>query len=162
KHEEVARAYSAGRCDVYTSDASALYSMRLKLTDPAEHIVLPEIISKEPLGPVVRQGDDQWFNIAKWTLNAMINAEELGITSANVDAMKESKNPVIRRFLGVDGDYGEPMGLPADWAYQIVKHVGNYGEMYDRTVGKDSPLKIERGINSLWNRGGILFAPPIR
>lgn len=161
-HEEVARAYSAGRCDVYTSDASALYSMRLKLADADEHVVLPEIISKEPLGPVVRQGDDQWFNIAKWTLSAMINAEELGVTSANADEMKSSNNPAVRRFLGVEGDYGEAMGLGADWAYQIVKHVGNYGEMYDRTVGKDSPLKIERGLNALWTDGGILYAPPIR
>ena len=163
KNEEVARAYSAGRCDVYTSDASALYSMRLKLADADQHIVLPEIISKEPLGPVVRQGDDQWFNIAKWTLFAMINAEELGITSANVDELRASSdNPEVLRFLGNGGDYGESMGLSADWAYQIVKQVGNYGEMYDRTVGKDSPLKIERGLNALWTDGGILYAPPIR
>ena len=159
---EAVQAYDAGRCDAYTSDASSLSSERLRLVSPNDHVLLPEIISKEPLGPVVRQGDDQWFDVVKWTLFAMINAEELGITSKNIDAMKTSANPDIRRFVGIDGDYGEQLGLSNDWAARIVKLVGNYDEVFERNVGSGSPLKIERGLNRLWNKGGIQYAPPIR
>ncbi len=162
KADEVVQAYDSGRCDVYTTDASALAAQRLKLAKPEEHMVLPEIISKEPLGPVVRQGDDQWFNILKWCLFAMINAEELGVTSGNVDAMKESKDPAVRRLLGLEGEYGRKIGLGNDWAYNAIKSVGNYGEIFERNVGLTSELKIERGINRLWSAGGIMYAPPIR
>ena len=162
KADEVVGAYDSGRCDVYTTDASGLYAQRLKLTNPGEHIVLPEIISKEPLGPVVRQGDDQWFNIARWTLNAMINAEELGLTSANVGDMMGSENPSIKRMLGEEGSYGEALGLSNDWALNIIKQVGNYEESFNRNVGPDTPLGISRGVNALWSKGGIMYAPPIR
>jgi general L-amino acid transport system substrate-binding protein len=162
KADEVVQAYDAGRCDVYTTDASGLYAQRLKLTNPGDHMVLPEIISKEPLGPVVRQGDDQWFNIARWSLNAMINAEELGVTSENVDEMKGSDNPAIKRLLGTEGAYGEGIGLSNDWAYNIVKQVGNYAESFNANVGPDTPLGIARGVNALWSKGGILYAPPVR
>jgi len=159
---EAVKAYDAGRCDSYTSDASALYGERLRLANSNDHIVLPEIISKEPLGPAVRHGDDQWFDIVKWTLYAMINAEELGITSKNVDEMMKSTNPDVKRFVGTEGNYGEQLGLSKDWAVNIVKLVGNYGEVFDRNVGSGSPLKIDRGLNKLWNKGGIQYAPPIR
>ncbi|MEI2386944.1 amino acid ABC transporter substrate-binding protein [Breoghania sp. JC706] len=162
KSDEVVQAYDSGRCDVYTTDASGLYAQRLKLTNPDEHMVLPEIISKEPLGPVVRQGDDQWFNIAKWTLFAMVNAEELGVTKANVDEMKSSDNPAIKRLLGLEGSFGENLGLSNDWAYNIIKAVGNYGESFDNNVGPKTPLGISRGLNALWSKGGIMYAPPIR
>jgi general L-amino acid transport system substrate-binding protein len=162
KSDEVVAAYDAGRCDVYTTDQSGLYAQRLKLTNPDEHIVLPEIISKEPLGPVVRQGDDQWFNLVKWTHFAMVNAEELGVTSANVDEMKSSTNPEIQRLLGGEGAFGEMLGLGNDWAYNIIKQVGNYGEAFDRNVGPDTELKIARGKNDLWSKGGLQYAPPIR
>ena len=162
KADEVVQAYDAGRCDVYTTDQSGLAAQRLKLAKPDEHVVLPEIISKEPLGPVVRQGDDQWFNLVKWTMYAMINAEELGISSANADKMKSSKNPAIKRLLGTEGEFGTKLGVGVDWAYNIVKHVGNYGEIYNRNVGPDTPLKLPRGVNNLWNKGGIQYAPPIR
>ncbi|WP_319532081.1 amino acid ABC transporter substrate-binding protein [uncultured Cohaesibacter sp.] len=162
KADEVVQAYDGGRCDVYTTDASGLYAQRLKLTNADDHIVLPEIISKEPLGPVVRQGDDQWFNIAKWVLFAMVNAEELGVTKANVDEMKESTNPSIRRLLGVEGAFGEGIGLSNDWAYNIIKLVGNYGESFDANVGPETPLGIARGVNALWSKGGLMYAPPIR
>jgi general L-amino acid transport system substrate-binding protein len=159
---EAIKAYDAGRCDAYTTDASGLYAERLRLTNPDDNIVLPEIISKEPLGPVVRHGDDQWFDIVKWVLFAMLNAEELGITQKNVDDMTKSSNPSIKRFVGTEGNYGEQLGLTKDWAVRIVKAVGNYGEAFDRNVGKGSPLKIDRGLNKLWNQGGIQYAPPIR
>ncbi|MEZ5840607.1 MAG: amino acid ABC transporter substrate-binding protein [Hyphomicrobiales bacterium] len=162
KADEVASAYDAGRCDVFTTDASGLYAHRLKLTNPDEHMVLPEIISKEPLGPVVRQGDDQWFNVVKWTLYAMVNAEELGVTSKNVDEMKGSENPEIKRLLGTEGAFGEGLGLGNDWAYNVVKSVGNYGEVFEANVGPATPLGIARGLNSLWSKGGLQFAPPIR
>jgi general L-amino acid transport system substrate-binding protein len=123
---------------------------------------MPEVISKEPLGPAVRQGDDQWFKIARWVLFAMINAEELGVTSKNVDEMKASPNPEIKRLLGMEGDFGEKLGMPKDWAYQAIKAVGNYGELFERNLGEGSPLKIKRGLNNLWNKGGILYAPPVR
>ncbi len=162
KADEVVGAYDSGRCDVYTTDASGLYAQRLKLTNPDEHIVLPEIISKEPLGPVVRQGDDQWFNIARWTLNAMINAEELGVNSGNVDDMKGSENPAIKRLLGEEGSYGEYIGLSNDWALNVIKQVGNYEESFNRNVGPDTELGIARGVNALWSKGGILYAAPVR
>jgi general L-amino acid transport system substrate-binding protein len=154
--------FESGRCDMLTSDQSQLYALRIKLAEPSSAIVLPEVISKEPLGPVVRQGDDQWFNIVKWSLFAQINAEEMGVTSANVDQMKSSENPNIKRLLGTEGEGGANLGLGADWAYQIVKQVGNYGEMFERNVGQGSALKIGRGLNALWNQGGIQYAPPIR
>ena len=156
------KSFEAGRCDVLTSDQSQLYGLRIKLAKPDEAAVLPEIISKEPLGPVVRQGDDEWFNIVRWTLFAQINAEELGVSSANVDQMKASANPEIRRVLGVEGDKGKDLGLSNEWIYNIVKQVGNYGEVFERNVGQQTPLKIERGLNALWARGGIQFAPPVR
>ena len=159
---EAVKAYDAGRCDAYTSDASALYGERLRLANATDHLVLPEIISKEPLGPAVRHGDDQWFDVAKWTFYALINAEELNITQKNVDEMVKSVNPDVKRFVGTEGNYGEQLGLPKDWAVQIVKAVGNYGEVFDRNVGANSPLKIERGLNKLWNKGGIQYAPPVR
>ncbi len=162
KADEVVKAYDEGRCDVYTTDRSGLAAMRLKMKNPDEHVVLPEIISKEPLGPVVRHGDDQWFDIVKWTLFALINAEELGVTSQNVDEMKKSTDPAIRRLLGVEGKFGETLGLTNEWAYNAIKHVGNYGEIYDRNVGPKTPLGLARGLNALWNKGGIMYAPPIR
>ena len=159
---EAVKAYDAGRCDAYTTDASGLYAERLRLANASDHIILPEIISKEPLGPVVRQGDDQWFTAVKWVLFAMINAEELGITQKNVDDMMKSTNPAIKRFVGTEGNYGEQLGLTKDWAVRIIKQVGNYGEVFERNVGQGSPLKISRGLNSLWDKGGIQYAPPIR
>ena len=162
KADEVVAAYDAGRCDVYTTDASGLYSKRLQLTNPGDHVVLPEIISKEPLGPVVRQGDDQWFNLVKWTHFAMLNAEEMGITSANVGDMMGSDNPAVKRFLGTEGAFGEALGVGNDWAANIIKQVGNYGEVFNRSVGPDTPLKIARGVNALWSKGGLQYAPPIR
>ncbi|QDZ00970.1 amino acid ABC transporter substrate-binding protein [Nitratireductor mangrovi] len=164
KLEEVNAAYDSGRCDVYTTDQSGLYSIRLTLAAPDDHVVLPEIISKEPLGPVVRQGDDQWFDIVKWTLNAMITAEELGITQANVEEMKGSDNPEIKRVLGMEPDstLAKDLGLDNAWVVNIITAVGNYGESFERNIGQDSPLKIARGLNQLWTKGGILYAPPIR
>jgi len=160
--DEAISAYDSGRCDAFTTDASSLYAERVKLAKPDDHIVLPEIISKEPLGPVVRQGDDQWFNIVKWTLFAMIDAEEMGISSQNVDEKLKSDAPDIRRLLGLEGNFGEGLGLTTDWAYRIIKHVGNYGEIFDRNLGAKSHLKIQRGINELWTRGGLHYAPPVR
>ena len=160
--EETVKAYDSGRCDAYTTDASGLYADRLKLATPDDHMVLPEIISKEPLGPSVRKDDLQWFEIVQWTHYALITAEELGVTQANVDAMLKSTNPDIRRLLGVEGDFGKSIGLGNDWAYQIIKQVGNYGESFERNVGKDSQLKIARGLNALWTKGGLQYAPPIR
>ncbi len=159
---EAVKAYDAGRCDAYTSDASALYAERLRLANANDHIILPEIISKEPLGPMVRQGDDQWFDIVKWTLFAMLNAEELNVTSKNVDEAAKSDNPEIKRLLGTEGNFGEQLGLTKDWVVRIVKLVGNYGESFERNVGQGSPLKIDRGLNRLWNKGGIQYAPPVR
>jgi len=159
---EAVKAYDAGRCDAYTTDASGLYAERLRTVNPNDHVVLPEIISKEPLGPSVRHGDDQWFDIVKWVHNAMVIAEELAVTKANVDDMMKSDNPEIKRLLGSEGKHGEALGLTNDWAYRIVKHVGNYGEVFERTVGQGSPLKISRGINALWSKGGLQYAPPIR
>ena len=163
KADEVVAAYDAGRCDVYTTDRSGLAAQRTKLTAPDSHMVLPEIISKEPLGPVVRQGDDNWFNIVRWSLNAMINAEELGVDSSNVNQMTYNDNsPAIDRLIGKEGKFGEELGLSADWAYQIIRQVGNYAESYERNVGPNTPLKLDRGVNALWSKGGILYAAPIR
>ncbi len=169
KNEEVLKAYQEGRCDVYSTDQSQIYAERLKLTNVAEHMVLPEIISKEPLGPVVRQSDPQWFNIVKWVHNAMLNAEELGVTSKNVDEMKASANPEIQRLLSTkvknpdgtesDNDFGKGLGLGPDWAYNAIKQVGNYGEVFDKNLAQ---LNIARGKNALWNQGGLQYAPPIR
>ncbi|KRA99843.1 hypothetical protein ASD83_04940 [Devosia sp. Root685] len=160
--DEVVKAYEDGRCDVYTTDSSALAAERSKFANPDDHIILPEIISKEPLGPVVRAGDTQWFNLARWTYFALLEAEELGVTSANVDEMLGSDNPAIKRLLGVEGDFGTPLGVTKDWAYQIIKSVGNYAESYDRNVGPATPIGLERGLNALWKDGGIQYAPPIR
>jgi general L-amino acid transport system substrate-binding protein len=159
---EVIDAYEAGRCDVFTTDASGLYATRLLFANPDEHKVLPEIISKEPLGPVVRQGDDQWFNLVKWTYFALLVAEELGVDSSNIDDMMDSGNPEIRRLVGAEGSFGEAIGLSNDWAVNIVKATGNYGEIFDRNVGPDTPLGIERGVNNLWTNGGIQYGMPIR
>jgi general L-amino acid transport system substrate-binding protein len=162
KADEVVAAYDAGRCDVYTTDQSGLAAQRVKLKDPKAHVILPEIISKEPLGPVVRHGDDKWLDAVKWTLYAMVEAEELGVTSKNVDQMKTSANPNIKRLLGTEGDGGKSLGLPADWAYNIVKQVGNYGEIYERHVGVKTSLGLERGLNALWKDGGLQYAMPVR
>ncbi len=162
KSDEAVAAYDSGRCDAYTSDTSGLAAQRLKLKNPAEHIILPEIISKEPLGPAVRQGDTQWFNVVKWVLFALINAEELGVTQDNVDAMLNSDSPPIKRLLGLEGHFGEKIGLDAAWAANAIRAVGNYGELFERNVGRDSPLKISRGLNRLWRDEGLLYAPPIR
>ena len=162
KNEEAIAAYNLGRCDAYTTDSSGLYSQRIKLADPDANMVLPEIISKEPLGPAVRQGDDAWANLVQWTLFAWLNAEEMGIAQANVEQMRNSANPEIRRLLGVEGDFGRGIGLSNDWAYAIVKNVGNYGESFERNVGKGSRLNIARGYNRLWTHGGLHYAPPIR
>jgi general L-amino acid transport system substrate-binding protein len=159
---ETTKAYDSGRCDAYTTDASGLYSERLSMSKPDDHMVLPEIISKEPLGPSVRKDDIQWFEIVEWTHFALVTAEELGVTQANVDEMLKSPNPNIRRLLGVEGDFGHTMGLTNDWAYRIIKAVGNYGEIFERNVGEGSQIKIKRGLNALWNKGGLQYAPPIR
>jgi general L-amino acid transport system substrate-binding protein len=160
--DEALKAYDSSRCDAYTTDASGLAGERLRLANTGDHIILPEIISKEPLGPVVRHGDDQWFDIVKWTHFAMITAEELGITRANVDDQAKSDNPDVKRLLGTEGKHGEALGLTNDWAVRIIKHVGNYGEAFERNVGQGSALKLSRGINALWNKGGLQYAPPIR
>lgn len=160
---EVVSAFASGRCDVFTTDASGLASIRIsRLENPDDYVVLPEIISKEPLGPFVRQGDDAWLNIVKWSLHAMVAAEELGVTSSNVDQMRESNSPDVRRLLGVAPGAGANIGLDEAWAYNIVKQVGNYGESFERNVGQGSPLKIQRGLNALWTEGGLMYALPIR
>lgn len=161
-NDQVIKAYESGRCDVLTSDQSQLYGLRIKLLKPEDSIVLPEVISKEPLGPVVRKGDGRWFDIVRWVSYAMLTAEEAGVTSANVDAMLKSDNPDIKRLLGVEGQMGENLGLKKDFAYNIIKQVGNYGESFEKTVGQGSPLKIARGYNALWNHGGLQYAPPFR
>lgn len=160
--DEVVKAYESGRCDVFTTDVSQIYAERLRLSKPDEHMILPELISKEPLGPLVRHGDDQWFDIVKWVLFAMINAEEYDITQKNLDQRLKSERPDVRRLLGVEGNYGQQLGLTNDWVVRIVKHVGNYGEIFDRNVGANSRLKIERGLNRLYTKGGIQYAPPVR
>jgi general L-amino acid transport system substrate-binding protein len=159
---ETNQAYDTGRCDALTTDASGLYATRLQFANPDDHVVLPDIISKEPLGPSVRAGDDQWFDVVRWTHFALLNAEELGITQANVEEMKSSENPEIRRVLGVEGTFGEGIGLSNDWVANIVKGVGNYGEIFERNIGASTPLAIARGQNALWTDGGLQYAPPIR
>ena len=156
------KGFDSGRCDVLTSDQSQLYAVRIRLAKPDSAMVLPEVISKEPLGPVVRQGDDQWFNIVKWSLITMVNGEELGVTSANISASLNSKDPNVRRLLGLEGPKGNGLGLDDDWSRRILEQVGNYQEVFERNVGSGSPLKIARGLNALWNDGGILYAPPFR
>lgn len=160
--DEVIKAYESGRCDVFTTDLSQVYAERLKLSKPDDHVILPELISKEPLGPVVRHGDDQWFDVVKWTLFALINAEEYDISQKSLDQRLKSDRPDVKRILGVEGNYGQQLGLTNDWVARIVKHVGNYGEIFDRNVGANSRLKIERGLNNLYTKGGIQYAPPIR
>lgn len=162
KTDEVIAAYDAGRCDAYTTDRSGLFSERNKLKKPDEHVILADVISKEPLGPAVRHGDNQWSDIARWTLFAMLEAEEMGVTSANVEAMKKDPSPGIKRLLGIEGDMGKNLGLSNEWAYNIVKQVGNYGESFERNLGPSTPLKIERGQNALWKNGGLQYAMPIR
>lgn len=155
--------FFSGRCQVYTTDKSGLAAIIANdAPDPDAYLILPETISKEPLGPSVRRGDDEWFAIAKWVLYALIEAEEAGITSENVDEQLESPNPTVQRLLGTADQTGELLGLPADWGYQIIKQVGNYGEIYDRTVGPNTPLRLERGLNDLWTRGGLMYAMPVR
>jgi len=161
--DQVAKGFEAGRCDLITSDASQLYALRTKMANPNEYKVLPEIISKEPLGPVVRQGDDEWFNIVRWSLFAMKTAEELNVNQSNVDKMaKSAKNPEISRLLGSAGKIGANLHLDPKWAYNIIKQVGNYGESFERNVGSKSPLKIKRGLNALWTQGGLQYSPPFR
>jgi general L-amino acid transport system substrate-binding protein len=159
---ELNKAFFAGRCDVLTSDASQLAAIRSIAPNPDDYIILPEIISKEPLAPVVRHGDDQWYDIVNWTVNALLEAEELGITSKNVDDMLKSTDPQIQRFLGVSPGYGKGLGLDEKWAYNIIKQVGNYGEVFDRNVGPKTPLKLERGLNALWSKGGLMYPYPFR
>jgi len=162
-NDEVNKAYEAGRCDVLTTDQSGLYSTRVRLGDVDNHVVLPEIISKEPLGPSVRQGDSAWADVVRWAFYAMIQAEEFGVTSANIDQIKaDNKNPDVARFLGATDELGKGLGLSDDFAYQVVKQVGNYGESFERNVGAGSPLKIERGVNALWTQGGLMYAMPFR
>jgi len=160
KLEEVLNAYFAGRCDVFTTDHSGLVSVRgSRAPNPADHIILPEIISKEPLGPAVRHGDDRWFDVVKWSLFAMIEAEEMGLTSKNIDQQASSTNPAIQRIVGSSGDVGKMLGIDNKWAYNIIKQVGNYGESFDANL---KPLGFERGLNRLWTQGGLMYAPPIR
>ena len=162
EQDEVLKAYEDGRCDVYTTDSSALAAERLNLEDPDAHLILSQIISKEPLGPSVRQGDDAWFNLNRWVYFLLLNAEELGVTQANVDDMLASDNPAIKRLLGVEGTYGDLIGVSNDWGYRIIKALGNYGEMYERHVGPNTEIGIARGVNALWTDGGIQYAPPVR
>ena len=162
-NDEVNKAYESGRCDVLTTDQSGLYATRVKLANPDDNLILPEVISKEPLGPAVRQGDDEWADVVRWTLFAMIQAEEFGITGQNVEQVKaETKNPDIQRFLGVIEEKGKELGMPNDFAVQIVAQVGNYGESFERNLGASTPLKIERGLNALWKNGGLMYNPPFR
>jgi general L-amino acid transport system substrate-binding protein len=160
--DETFKAYDSGRCDAFTTDASGLYAERNRASNPDEHIVLPEIISKEPLALAVRHGDNQWGDIVRWVHYALVNAEELGLTKANIDQQGKADNPEIKRFVGTEGKFGETVGLTNDWAVRIIKHVGNYGEIFERNIGESSPLKIKRGINALWTKGGLQYGIPIR
>ncbi len=161
--EATNKAYFSGRCQAYTTDASGLASIRNKeASNPEDHLILPELISKEPLGPAVRRGDDEFFTITKWVVFALLEAEEYGITQANVDQMKSSTDPVVQRILGTSEDTGKLLGLDKDWAYRPLKMVGNYGDIFERNVGPKSALKLPRGVNNLWNKGGLMYAPPIR
>ena len=160
--DETFKAYDTGRCDAFTTDGSALFAERLRASNPDEHVVLPEIISKEPFGLAVRHGDNQWGDLVRWVHYALVNAEEFGVTKANVDQMTKSDNPEIKRLLGTEGKFGEAVGLTNDWVVRIVKHMGNYGEIFERTIGEGSPLKIKRGLNALWTKGGLQYGIPIR
>jgi general L-amino acid transport system substrate-binding protein len=161
--DELRTAYEQGRCDAFTTDRSGLYAERTALPNPEEHVILPEVISKEPLGPVVRHGDNEWGDVVRWALYVMIEAEEYGVTSANVDEQKANpENPTVRRLLGLEGEMGPGLGLPNDWGYQIIKQVGNYGEIFEQNLGQSTPLKIERGLNALWTNGGLQYAMPVR
>jgi len=163
KLDDLIKAFDEGKCDTFTTDVSYLYAVRLRLAKPDDAVVLPDVISKEPLGPAIRQGDEQWFNIVRWTLFALINAEELGITAAGADELKaKSKNAGVRRLLGAEGSLGANMGLDADWAVRAIKATGNYGEIFERNLGPGTPLAIARGINALWNAGGLLYAPSLQ
>jgi general L-amino acid transport system substrate-binding protein len=163
KLDEVENAYFSGRCDVYTTDRSGLAATRIsKAPNPDDQVILPEVISKEPLAPAVRHGDDEWFDIVKWVQYAAIEAEEDGITSKNVDEKLKTDDPNVKRLLGVTPGMGKAIGLDEKWTYNLVKQVGNYGEVFDRNVGKDSPFKLERGLNDLWTRGGLMYAMPVR
>lgn len=162
KNDEVVAAYDAGRCDAISADRSGLSADRTKLKNPDEHEILPDIISKEPLGPVVRHGDDRWGDIVRWTLYALLEAEELGVNSTNIGEMQKAANPNVRRLLGAEGELGKSLGLPADWASQVIRQVGNYKEIFDRNLGDKSPLKIARGQNALWNQGGLHYPMPVR
>jgi general L-amino acid transport system substrate-binding protein len=160
--DEVVKAYDSGRCDAFTTDVSALAAERLRLAAPDDHVILPEIISKEPLASSVRKGDSQWATIVRWVHFAMLDAEEKGVNSKNVDEMMKSTDPEVKRMLGVEGKFGDGLGIGNDWVVNIVKQVGNYGEVFDRNVGAGSPLKLPRGLNNLWTKGGLQYAPPIR
>ncbi|MEQ1577443.1 MAG: amino acid ABC transporter substrate-binding protein [Hyphomicrobium sp.] len=162
KNDEAVAAYNTGRCDAYTTDKAGLYAERLKLGRVAGHVIFSDVISKEPLGPAVRQGDAQWLNVVRWTLNAMLNAEEMGVTQANAKEMLASPRPDIKRLLGQEGSFGKGLGVSDDWAFQIVSQVGNYGESFERNLGRGSRLGIERGLNALWKNGGLHYAAPIR
>ena len=162
QNDEARRSYFNGRCDAYSTDASQLAGLRASFPNPEEHVILPDIISKEPHSPVVRHGDDQWFDIVRWTLFALLTAEELGVTQANLEESLRSENPEIRRLLGLSGDHGPLMGLDRRWAYNIIRAVGNYGEVFERNLGQGSPIKLRRGLNDLYTRGGLMYAPPIR
>jgi general L-amino acid transport system substrate-binding protein len=161
--EAAFKAFFAGRCQAFSTDASALSTIRNKeASKPDDYVILPDIISKEPLGPVVKRGDDDWFAIVKWTVFALQNAEELGITQANADKLKVSEDPAIQRLLGSGEDMGKLLGLEKTWALKAIQAVGNYGEVFERNVGAQSPLKLPRGANRLWNQGGLIYAPPVR
>ena len=163
KADEIRVVYDQGRCDAYTTDRSGLAAQRTQMSKPDDHVVLPEVISKEPLGPLVRHGDNQWGDVVRWAFNVMIIAEEKGITAANVDQIKaSSQDPEVRRLLGVEGDFGTRVGLENDWPYKVIKQVGNYGESYERNVGPKTPIGLERGVNALWSNGGLVYAPPYR
>jgi len=161
-HDETVQAYLADRCDTFTADMSSLYGVRVLQARPSDHIILPEVISKEPLGPSVRQGDAQWFTIVKWVHFTLINAEELGVTQSNVEQMASSRDPAVRHLLGKEGQFGSGLGLANDFAVRVIGAVGNYGEIFERNVGSGSRLKIARGLNNLWNKGGLQYAPPVR
>jgi general L-amino acid transport system substrate-binding protein len=160
--DDLVKAYAAGSCTVLTGDVSLLAVARSKLATPGDHMILPELITKEPLGPAVRQDDAQWFGVVRWTLMALVEAEELGLTKENVDAQRAATEPSIRRFLGLEANLGQALGLPRDWAYQVVKNVGNYGEIFDRNLGAKSELKLARGLNNLWTKGGLMYSMPFR
>ena len=162
-HDETVKAFQDGKCIAYTTDSSGLAADRSKFANPADFIILPEVISKEPLAVVVAKGDDRWFKVVRWTYYALLDADELGVTQKNIDEMVGSDNPEIKRLLGVsDDDFGTPIGLTKDWAYRVIKGVGNYGEMFDRSVGPNTPLGLQPGLNAIWKDGGIQYAPPIR